>query len=141
MRRRILIASQPTKGLDVGYTEFVRRKLLELRERMIGTLIISEDLDEIMQLSDRIAVMYRGEIMGIVDAKEATIDDILPSLITHLTSYSLIIILSASNSPYLVILNCLVRVNLTPLIVFFTCFSCSSIQKYREIHFFSLEFT
>lgn len=76
MHPRILIASQPTKGLDVGYTEFVRRKLLELRERMIGILLISEDLDEIMQLSDRIAVMYRGEIMGIVDAKEATIDDI-----------------------------------------------------------------
>lgn len=73
---RVVIASQPTRGLDVGATEYVRTKLLQQRERGAAVVLISEDLDEIMALSDRIAVMYEGEIVGIVPANEATPADL-----------------------------------------------------------------
>lgn len=68
---RVIIVSQPTRGLDVGATEYVRGKLLEQRQRGAAILLISEDLDEILDLSDRIAVIYEGEIMGILAAAEA----------------------------------------------------------------------
>ncbi len=68
----VLIAAQPTRGVDIGATEYVHAQLLEQREKGIAILLISEDLDEVMALSDRIAVIYEGQIMGIVDAKEAT---------------------------------------------------------------------
>jgi len=67
-----LIAAQPTRGLDIGATEYVHLRLLEQREEGTATLLISEDLDEIMALSDRIAVIYEGKIMGVVNANEAT---------------------------------------------------------------------
>jgi general nucleoside transport system ATP-binding protein len=67
----VIIVSQPTRGLDVGATEYVRGKLLEQRDRGAAILLISEDLDEILELSDRIAVIYEGEIMGILPAAEA----------------------------------------------------------------------
>ncbi len=69
---RVLIAAQPTRGLDIGATEYVHQQILE--QRRIGTaiLLISEDLDEILALSDRIAVIYEGRIMGIVPREEAT---------------------------------------------------------------------
>jgi len=67
-----VLAAQPTRGLDVGATEYVRRKLLEERDRGAGVLLVSEDLEEVMELSDRIAVMYEGRIMGIIPATEAT---------------------------------------------------------------------
>jgi simple sugar transport system ATP-binding protein len=60
----VLIAHNPTRGLDVPSTEFVYSKLLELREQGAGILLISEDLDELLLLSDRIAVIYRGAIVG-----------------------------------------------------------------------------
>ncbi len=69
---RVLIAAQPTRGVDIGATEYVHAQLLEQRERGTAILLISEDLDEVMALSDRIAVIYEGQIMGIVDGKEAT---------------------------------------------------------------------
>jgi simple sugar transport system ATP-binding protein len=69
---KVVLAAQPTRGLDVGATEYVRKKLLEQRERGAAVLLISEDLDEIMALSDRIAVIYEGKIVGILDAHEAT---------------------------------------------------------------------
>jgi simple sugar transport system ATP-binding protein len=69
---RVLIAAQPTRGLDVGAAEFVRHRISTQRRDGTATLLISEDLDEILALSDRIAVMYDGQIMGIVDAEEAT---------------------------------------------------------------------
>lgn len=69
---KVVLASQPTRGLDVGATEYVRKKLLEQRERGAAVLLISEDLDEIMALSDRIAVIYEGKIVGFLDAHEAT---------------------------------------------------------------------
>ncbi|MFP4396316.1 MAG: ATP-binding cassette domain-containing protein, partial [Anaerolineales bacterium] len=71
---KVVIAPQPTRGLDVGATEYVRRQLLEQRAGGAGVLLISEDLDEILALSDRIAVMYEGEIVGVVPAREADVE-------------------------------------------------------------------
>ena len=68
---RVIIAAQPTRGLDIGATEYVREQLLVERCRGAAILLISEDLDEIFQLSDRIAVIYEGEIMGVFPAGEA----------------------------------------------------------------------
>jgi simple sugar transport system ATP-binding protein len=70
----VVIASQPTRGLDVSATEYVRGKLIEQRDRGAAVLLLSEDLDEIMALSDRIAVIYEGRIMGILDVREATVE-------------------------------------------------------------------
>jgi simple sugar transport system ATP-binding protein len=67
---KVLIAAQPTRGVDIGATEYIHRRLLEERSKGTAILLISEDLDEIMALSDRIVVMYEGHIMGIV-AREA----------------------------------------------------------------------
>ena len=69
---RVLIAAQPTRGLDIGATEYVHARLLEEREKGTAILLISEDLDEILALSDRIAVIYEGRIMDVVDRDEAT---------------------------------------------------------------------
>ncbi len=68
----LLIASQPTRGLDVGSIEFIHRRLVEARDRGAGVLLISAELDEIMSLSDRIAVMYKGRILDTLDARSAT---------------------------------------------------------------------
>jgi len=68
----LCIASQPTRGLDVGAIEFVHKKLIELRDEGKAVLLVSLELDEVMALSDRIAVMYDGKIVGILDAKDAT---------------------------------------------------------------------
>jgi len=64
---KVLIAAQPTRGLDVGATEYVRKKLVEQRERGCAVLLISTELEEILSLSDRIAVLYEGQIVGHVD--------------------------------------------------------------------------
>ena len=69
---RVLIAAQPTRGLDVGATEYVHAQLLEERRDGTAILMISEDLDEVMAISDRIAVICEGEIMAIVPRDEAT---------------------------------------------------------------------
>ena len=69
---RVIIAAQPTRGLDIGATEYVREQLLEQRRKGTAVMLISEDLDEILALSDRIAVMYEGRIMDIVPREEAT---------------------------------------------------------------------
>ncbi len=71
-RTRLLIAAQPTRGLDVGSTEFIHKKIIEERNEGVAVLLVSAELDEIMSLSDRIAVMYKGRIIGIVPAAEAT---------------------------------------------------------------------
>lgn len=70
----VIVVSQPTRGLDVGATEYVRRKLLEQRRQGAAILLISEDLDEILELSDRIAVIYEGQIMGVLAADQADPD-------------------------------------------------------------------
>lgn len=69
---KLLIASQPTRGLDVGSIEYIHKEIIAMRDRGVGVLLISAELDEIMSLSDRIAVMYRGEIVASVDRKDAT---------------------------------------------------------------------
>jgi simple sugar transport system ATP-binding protein len=73
---RVLIASQPTRGVDIGATEYIHQRLLQQREEGTAILLISEDLDEIRVLSDRIAVLYEGRIMGIVGRDQATVDQI-----------------------------------------------------------------
>ena len=60
----VLVASQPTRGLDVGSIEFVHRRIVEQRDRGLAVLLVSSELDEIYALSDRIAVMYEGRITG-----------------------------------------------------------------------------
>jgi ABC-type uncharacterized transport system ATPase subunit len=72
----VLIAVHPTRGLDVGATETVRKTLLEQRDEGAAILLISEDLDELIQLSDRIMVLYEGRIMGMLDAGTAEPDQI-----------------------------------------------------------------
>lgn len=69
---RVLVVAQPTRGLDIGATEYVRNKLLEQRAEGAAILLISEDLDEILQLSDTIAVLYEGRIMDVRAAHGAT---------------------------------------------------------------------
>ncbi len=66
---RVLLVAQPTRGIDIGASEFVHHRLVEQRRRGIGILIISEDLDEVTALSDRVLVMYEGEIIGEVDPR------------------------------------------------------------------------
>ncbi len=68
---KLIIAAQPTRGLDVGSIEFIHKQLIAARDQGCAVLLISAELDEIMSLSDRIAVMYKGEILAVVDAKEA----------------------------------------------------------------------
>lgn len=72
--RGLMVAVHPTHGLDVGATETVRRTLLEQRDRGAAILLISEDLDELLAISDRIAVMYEGQIMGVVDTDQADVE-------------------------------------------------------------------
>ena len=69
---RVLIAAQPTRGLDVGATEYVHAQLIEQRRDGTAIMMISEDLDEVMAMSDRIAVLHEGQIMDIVPREEAT---------------------------------------------------------------------
>jgi general nucleoside transport system ATP-binding protein len=69
---KFIVANQPTRGLDVGSIEFVHRTLLEARDRGAAILLVSVELDEIAALSDRIAVLFRGQIVGEMDAAAAT---------------------------------------------------------------------
>jgi simple sugar transport system ATP-binding protein len=66
---KVLIASQPTRGVDVGSIEFIHEQIVAARDAGKTVVIISTELDEVLALADRIAVMYRGQIVGIVDAK------------------------------------------------------------------------
>jgi|Deesub1362B_J571_1020462.scaffolds.fasta_scaffold00135_50 simple sugar transport system ATP-binding protein len=72
----LVIAAHPTYGLDVGATEQIRQILLEQRRRGAAILLISEDLEELMSLADRIAVIFEGEIMGEVSPEAATLEEI-----------------------------------------------------------------
>jgi ABC-type uncharacterized transport system ATPase subunit len=72
----VLLANQPTRGLDVGVIEYVHEQFLELRSQGVGIWLFSEDLDEILTLTDRIAVIFQGEILGLFDAEEADIEKI-----------------------------------------------------------------
>ena len=71
-RPSVLVAAYPIRGLDLGAAEFVHRRLLQAREEGAAVMLISEELDEIMDLSDRIAVIYEGKILEVLDRKDAT---------------------------------------------------------------------
>ncbi|RTZ91333.1 MAG: heme ABC transporter ATP-binding protein [Deltaproteobacteria bacterium] len=73
---KLLIAVHPSRGLDVGATEFVRKALLKQRENGVAVFLISEDLDEIFMISDRIGVIYEGQILDTFDIEEAKIEKI-----------------------------------------------------------------
>ena len=75
-RPRVIVAANPTRGLDVGATESVRELLLKAAADGVGILLISEDLDEVLALADRIAVIYEGRIVGVVPREEADIQRI-----------------------------------------------------------------
>lgn len=68
----LLIAAQPTRGIDVGSIEFIHNQIVAKRDEGVAVLVVSSELDEILALSDRIAVMYKGEIIAIVPREEAT---------------------------------------------------------------------
>jgi simple sugar transport system ATP-binding protein len=73
---RLLVAAHPTRGLDVSATDLVQRLLVAAREAGLGVLLISEDLDELQLLSDEIAVLYRGRMMGRTTAARSDRDRI-----------------------------------------------------------------
>ncbi|MFC1487773.1 ABC transporter ATP-binding protein [Thermoproteota archaeon] len=73
---KLIIASQPTRGLDVGATEYVHNKLMEMRDQGAAIILLSADLDEIWMLSDRIAVIYEGKIVAIRDLLETNRQEI-----------------------------------------------------------------
>jgi ABC-type uncharacterized transport system ATPase subunit len=73
---RVLVAAQPTRGVDISATEYIHRRLIQQRAEGTATLLISEDLDEIRNLSDRIAVMYEGQIVGVAERDQATVEQL-----------------------------------------------------------------
>jgi len=73
---KFMVVAQPTRGLDVGAIEFIHRQILRMREQDVGILLISMELEEIFSLSDRILVMYEGQIMGEVRPEETTVEEV-----------------------------------------------------------------
>ena len=73
---KLLIAAQPTRGLDVGSIEYIHRRLIQKRDEGCAVLLVSAELDEIMAVSDRIAVMYEGHIVGTLDADKVTREEL-----------------------------------------------------------------
>jgi simple sugar transport system ATP-binding protein len=73
---KVLILDQPTRGLDVGSVEFIHRQTIAKRDEGTAILVVSAELDEIMELSDRIAVMYRGEVVAVLDGRTASREDV-----------------------------------------------------------------
>lgn len=71
-----LVASQPTRGLDVGSIEYIHNRIVEKRDEGCAVMLVSPELDEIMKLSDRIAVMYRGKIIAVLDADKVTKEEV-----------------------------------------------------------------
>ena len=72
----LLVAVQPTRGLDVGAIEFIHRQIVKSRDEGTAVLLVSLELDEVMNLSDRILVMYEGEIVGELDPKKTTVQEL-----------------------------------------------------------------
>lgn len=73
---KLLIAVQPTRGLDVGAIEYIHSQIVKDRDEGAGVLLVSLELDEVMNLSDRILVMYEGEIVGELDPKKTTVQEL-----------------------------------------------------------------
>ena len=72
----LLVAVHPTRGLDIGATRFVHDTMIEARDKGCGVLLISADFDEILEVSDRIVVMFEGQIMGVFSGKNPPIEEI-----------------------------------------------------------------
>ncbi|MYE26446.1 MAG: ATP-binding cassette domain-containing protein, partial [Chloroflexi bacterium] len=72
----LLIASQPTRGLDVGSIEFIHRQIIRMRDAGAGILLVSSELDEVLSLADRVAVMFEGEVIDILPIAEADRDTV-----------------------------------------------------------------
>lgn len=81
--QRLLLCNQPTRGVDIGVIEFVHQELLHKRDEGCSILLVSEELEDILALSDRIAVMFRGEIMGVFPREAATIAMLGPLMAGH----------------------------------------------------------
>jgi general nucleoside transport system ATP-binding protein len=69
---RLVIANQPTRGLDVGSVEYVHRRLIALRDGGAAVLLVSTELDELLAVADRVAVLYRGRVVATLRTAEAT---------------------------------------------------------------------
>ena len=67
----LLIADQPTRGIDVGSIEFIHNQIVAKRDAGTAVLLVSAELDEVLELSDRIGVMYRGRLVAVLDAEHA----------------------------------------------------------------------
>ena len=66
---RLLIADQPTRGIDVGSIEFIHKQIVAKRDAGIAVLLVSAELDEVLELSDRIGIMFRGRLVAIIDGE------------------------------------------------------------------------
>ena len=75
-QKAIMVAVQPTRGLDVGAIEYIHKQIVDERDRGKAVLLVSLELDEVMNLSDRILVMYEGEIVGEFDPKTTTVQEL-----------------------------------------------------------------
>ena len=73
---RLLVLDQPTRGLDVGSIEFIHRQVIAKRDAGTAILLVSAELDEVLELSDRIAVIYRGRLVAVRDARTADKNEI-----------------------------------------------------------------
>jgi simple sugar transport system ATP-binding protein len=76
IKPKLILVSQPTRGVDIGATEFIHRKLVELRDEGAAVLLVSAELDEVLSLSDRVIVIYEGHIVGEVDPRTVTEEEI-----------------------------------------------------------------
>jgi simple sugar transport system ATP-binding protein len=76
IKPRLILAAQPTRGVDIGATEFIHRKLIELRDAGAAVLLVSAELEEVLSLSDRVIVVYEGCIVGEVDPKTVSEEEI-----------------------------------------------------------------
>ena len=76
IKPRLILVAQPTRGVDIGATEFIHRKLIELRDAGAAVLLVSAELDEVLSLSDRVVVIYGGRIVGEVDPKTVSEEEI-----------------------------------------------------------------
>jgi simple sugar transport system ATP-binding protein len=73
---KLILVSQPTRGVDIGATEFIHRKLIELRDQGAAILLVSAELDEVLSLSDRVVVIYEGRLVGEVDPRAVSEEEI-----------------------------------------------------------------
>ena len=73
---KLLVLDQPTRGLDVGSIEFIHKQIIRKRDAGTAVLLVSAELDEVLEISDRIAVMYRGKIVAVVDGRTANKEEV-----------------------------------------------------------------